>query len=179
MKKVLGSAAGAALIMVSSLAQANGYIGVNYAQLEQDDRFFGGENFETGEAIGRLGGHINSYFAGELRIGTTVAPEEDVEVITTLETEVRHEYYISALLRLHYKMGVITPYVAAGVSRVNEKLENSAGSDSSTEMDTSFAAGFDLNLGERWGINAEYFQLADINGAKRVGPSVGIFFNFY
>ncbi|MCB1836984.1 MAG: porin family protein [Alcanivoracaceae bacterium] len=179
MKKLLGSAAGAALIMVSSLAQANGYIGVNYAQLEQDDRFFGGENFETGEAIARLGGHINPYFAGELRVGTTVVPEEDTEVVTTLETEVRHEYYISAMLRLHYKMGFITPYVAAGVSRVSEKLENSAGSDSSTEMDTSYAAGIDLNFGERWGLNAEYFQLADINGAKRIGPSVGFFFNFH
>lgn len=175
MKKLLGSAAGAALIMVSSLAQANGYIGVNYAQLEQDDRFFGGEDFDTGDVFVRLGGHINEYFAGELRIGTTLESEED----TGAGLEFRHDSVVSALLRLQYKFGAFKPYAVAGMSRIDESLDTNTGSNSSSFNDATFGAGFDFALGEKFGLNVEYLQLSDDAGVKRIGPSVGVFMNFY
>ena len=177
MKKVLGSAAGAALIMVSSLAQANGYIGVNYSQMEQDADYFGTEDFDTGDVHVRLGGHINELFAGELRVGTTLDSEE------AANTEYRHDSIISLLLRMQYKMGAFQPYAVAGVSRIEESLDGGTppltGSISRSFTDASFGVGFDFALGETWGLNAEYLQLSDDSGIKRIGPSVGIFMNFY
>ena len=175
MKKVLGSAAGAALIMVSSLAQANGYIGVNYSQMEQDAPYFGTEDFDTGDVHVRLGGHINELFAGELRVGTTLDSEED----TAANLEFRHDSIVSLLLRLQYKMGAFQPYAVAGVSRIEESLDGGTGSLTGSFTDASFGVGFDFALGDTWGLNAEYFQLADDSGIKRIGPSVGIFMNFH
>lgn len=174
MKKLLGSAAGAALIMVSSLAQANGYIGVNYSQMEQDADYFGDDTFDTGDVHARLGGHINELFAGELRVGTTLESEED----TAADLEYRHDSIVSVLLRLQYKLGSFQPYAVAGVSSIEESLKG-GGSVSRSFTDASFGAGFDFALGDTWGLNVEYFQLSDDSGVKRAGPSVGVFMNFY
>lgn len=174
MKKVLGSAAGAALIMVSSLAQANGYIGVNYSQIELEADYLNSD-LDTGDVNVRLGGHINKYFAGELRVGATLQDAEG----SANNLEFRHDSIVSALLRLQYKVGAFQPYVVAGMSRIEDTVEDNSGSDSRSYTDASFGAGFDFALSEGWGLNAEYFQLSDDNGLKQSGPSVGIFMNFY
>lgn len=177
MHKALGYMATAALVFgASSLAQAdehNGYVGVNYAVIEQDDRFFREGEFDTGELYGRLGGYINRHFAAELRLGTTLSPKEKNN------TEFVHNYTVSALLRIQYPMGIFTPYLALGGSRISEEITIGRSSTSSAFNDRSAGLGFDLDLGTSWGLNVEYFQLSDKDDNQRNGPSVGIQYNFY
>lgn|SRR5690606_9892731 len=177
MHKALGYMATAALVLgTSSMAQADeysGYVGVNYAVIEQDDRFFREGEFDTGELYARIGGHITRYFAGELRLGTTLSPKEKNNV------EFVHNYTVSALLRLQYPMGMITPYLAFGGSRISEEVTIGGNATSSAFNDRSAGLGADINLGANWGLNVEYFQLSDKDDNQRNGPSVGIQYNFY
>lgn len=177
MHKALGYMATAALLFgASSLAQADdysGYVGVNYAVIEQDDRFFREGEFDTGELYGRVGGHINRYFAGELRIGTTISPKEKNN------TEFAHKSTITALLRIQYPMGWFVPYLAVGASSINEEIIIAGDSTTSSFSDRSAGLGADINLGSSWGLNLEVFQLSDKDDNQRNGPSVGIQYNFY
>ena len=160
-----------------SLAQsafAGGYYGINYAQIDQDDRFFGGDTFSTGEVYGRLGGHINHYVAGEMRLGTTVTPKED----TALDTKFQNKRWYSLLARLQYPVSVFTPYLVGGYSSVKEQVSVGGTSANATFTTTStLGAGIDLTF-KRWGINLEYLQLANEDNVSRKGPSAGIFFTF-
>lgn len=179
MKRVLG----ALLVLVFGVSaqwahagdyQAVGYIGANYAILEQDDRFFGEEDFDTGELIGRIGGHVNKYFAGEMRVGSTIGPEESKDG----SVEFVHQYYYTGLIRLQYPMGALTPYLVAGYSKINEEISTSSSSTSASFSDTSAGIGTDIGLGQRWGINLEYFQLSDKDDVARKGASFGLFLTF-
>lgn len=177
MHKALGYMATAALVLgASPLAQADehtGYVGVNYAVIEQDDRFFREGEFDTGELYGRIGGYINRHFGAELRLGTTLSPKEKDN------TEFVHNYTVSALLRLQYPMGMFTPYLAFGGSRISEEVTIGNNSTRAAFSDSSAGLGFDLDLGTSWGLNVEYFQLSDKDDNQRNGPSVGIQYNFY
>jgi len=69
--KVFAGAAALLVLMPSLSVADDGFIGINYTQLEQDDRFFRGDRFDTGEVFVRLGAHINEYVSAEMRLGTT------------------------------------------------------------------------------------------------------------
>ena len=46
--KVFAGAAALLVLMPSLSVADDGFIGINYTQLEQDDRFFRGDRFDTG-----------------------------------------------------------------------------------------------------------------------------------
>lgn len=175
MQKISRITTAVVLVLTAAAAGASdttGYAGISYATIEQDDRFFNEGEFDTGEIYARIGGVINPYLVGELRIGTTLSSKEKNTV------EFVHRYTATALARLQYPMGTFVPYVAAGGSRIDEELTIGSMSATSAFNDFSAGVGFDLNMGNNWGLNVEYFQLSDKDDIKRAGPSVGIIYNF-
>src|SRR5690606_2056248 len=150
-----------------------GYVGVSYADLEQNDRFFGDDRFSTDEVFVRLGGRLNDVFEAELRAGTTASPKEQGNV------EFKHNYLVSGFLRAGYTMGPVRPYVAVGYTYGEEKLDaGGAGSGDKTFNDTSFAVGVDVNVTQQLGINVELTQYYDIGNVTLKGPSAGVIWRF-
>lgn len=176
MKKVCAAVAAAAMGMCG-VAQAQdfpqGYIGISYAQPEQNDRFFGDDRFDTGEVFVRLGGHLNKVFDAELRVGTTLSSK------TGNGREFGHDYLASLMLRAGYDVGAFHPYVAVGLTYGKEWLELANGSEANESFDdVSYAIGTDISLGERLGVNVEYMQYYDIGNVTMKGPSAGVIWRF-
>lgn len=161
-------------MLLSSAAMAEAYVGLNYAVLEQDDRFFNEDRFDTGEAFIRIGGQINEIFSSELRLGATVSPKEEEPL--TFE----HNYLAGAYLKAQWKLGPIRPYAVAGFTALEEDLENSTTGIRSTEYkdDISYGAGLDLQFGDHFGLNAEFMQYYDIGDVALRGPSAGFYWRF-
>lgn len=170
MKRVLLLLAG---MLLSGLASAESFVGLNYAVPEQDDRFFGNQRFDTGDVFLRLGAEMNDIFVSELRVGATVEPNEE----NGLRFE--HDYLYGGYVRAQYKMGAFVPYVLAGLTWGQERIEAASGAVATAEFDDiSYGAGLDLRLGDHFGLNAEFTRYYDIGNVMLRGPSAGIFFRF-
>lgn len=173
-KMITTLAAGAVLCGASSPALADdfyqGYVAVNYIQFETYDRFFGGDRVNTGDLMVRIGGELNDYFVSELRLGSTLLPEEQGGL------EYRNDYFIGGFLRLQKQFAGVTPYVGVSYTYIKESFAG----DSATLQDAGYAAGVDVSLGERLGLNAEFWMMTGdpINDIDRKGPSVGAFYRF-
>ncbi|AJD46529.1 hypothetical protein S7S_00525 [Isoalcanivorax pacificus W11-5] len=176
MKKVCAAVAAAAMGMwggVQAQDFPQGYIGISYAQPEQNDRFFGDDRFDTGDVFFRLGGHLNEIFDTELRAGTTISTK------TGSGREFGHDYIVSIMLRAGYDIGPVRPYAAVGLTYGKEWLELANGSKfRETFDDVSYAVGMDISLGKRIGVNAEYVQYYDIGNVTLKGPSFGAIWRF-
>lgn len=175
MNKVIANiVAGVTFLGWSSVALADeasqGYVGVNYIQFETYDRFFGGDRINTGDLMVRVGGHLNEYFLSELRVGATVSPEEQANV------EYANDYFVGGFLRMHKQLSIFTPYVGVSYTYIKESFAGNSG----TLEDFGYAAGLDVSLGKRLGINAEYWMMTGdpIDDIDRKGPSVGAFYRF-
>lgn len=175
MNKVIATlATGALLSGLSSVSVADdfypGYVALSYVQLESDDRFFGGDTVETGDVMVRVGGKINDYFASELRVGATVMPEEQGN------QKYRNDYFLSGFLRVQKEYGGFVPYLGLSYTYIKESFDGA----SATLQDFGYAGGFDLALGERLGLNVEYWTMTGepFNAEERKGPSVGAFYRF-
>lgn len=175
-KSVLGAALGAVLITGPTMAMAGGFVGLNYTQLEQNDRYFGSDRFDTGELFARIGGHVNKYFTTELRLGTTVDDKSKGD------TSYRFDYHVGAYAELGYQFSLLRPYLLAGYTFGREQVTRPRGGRDETEKDHindfSYGAGVDLYLSERLGINAEYVRYYDIGNVTYKGPSAGVFYRF-
>lgn len=176
MKKAAVLLTGFLGMMLSSAALAEGYMGINYAVLEQDNRFapnFSGEEFDTGDLFFRLGGDITEVFSSELRVGRTVAPKEENEF------EFQNNYIVGAYLRIDYEMNFLKPYVVIGGIRGEESLEGPGGIDAEESFDdVSGGVGLDLQFGDHLGLNMEYTHYYDINDVTLRGPSAGVYWAF-
>ena len=165
-----------------------GYVGVSYYHAKQDNRFFGdGERdsyFETGELFVRLVGNINEYFSSEMRLGTTIdANSDDLQPALAPtygeEGEFRHDYIFSAFLRLGHRFGNVKPYVAGGYTWGRERFEPDEGSTlRETFDDFAMAAGIDIDLGDRMGINIEAVEYYEIGNIRLRGPGAGFYWRF-
>ena len=133
--------AGAAtlLVLMPCLAAADdGFIGINYTQLEQNDRFFGDDRFDTGEVFARLGGHINEYVSAEMRLGTTLANNSE------MGSEYRFNYHAGAYLAVGYRFGFVRPYALVGFTAGEEEVEGPTGTFTNTIEDVSYGVGADV-----------------------------------
>jgi len=181
MKKVIASVA-VAVLGYCSVAQAQaqaqaqdfpqGYVGVSYADLEQNDRFFGKDRFSTGDVFFRLGGYLNEIFDAELRVGTTLSTKSGNGM------EFGHDYLASMFLRAGYAFGPVKPYVAVGYSYGKERLDLGNREVTDTFDDPSYAVGVDIGVGERLGVNLELTQYYDIGNVTLKGPSAGVIWRF-
>lgn len=175
-KLIWGSALGLLCAVVPTVSVADGYIGLNYTKLEQDDRFFGEREFDTGEVFARLGGHVNRYFATELRLGATLNDK------SSGREEYRFNYHVGAYIQVGYQFSFWRPYLLLGYTYGEEEatLDNNIRyhEETASIKDTSYGAGVDINLGDSFGINAEYVQYYDIGDVSFKGPSAGFFYNF-
>jgi opacity protein-like surface antigen len=172
MKRLLVLVVGLA---VSGLAWSESWVGLNYAALEQDNRFYRAqsERLETDEVFLRLGADMNDYFASELRVGTT--PEATEEFGYSFE----HDYILTALVRARYEMGAFSPYLALGPSRVEDSVTSPTGGTGSSSADgVALGVGLDIELGDHFGINAEFMRYYDIGNVTLRGPSAGVSWRF-
>ena len=169
---------GGLLLVGGAMADDNlftqGYVGVSYYQLEQDDRFFGDSRFDTGELFVRVVGNINEYFSSELRLGATVADNTDSGI------EFRHNYLVTGLLRAGWPLGPVTPYLAVGHTWGEERWEFSGTAQRATFNDWSYGAGIDMDLGERLGVSLEMIQhYENLNGNVSLrGAGLGAYWRF-
>lgn len=175
-KLVLGAALSAACFVAPSVAMAGGFVGVNYTRLQQNDRYFGGDRFSTGEVFGRIGGHINKYVTTELRLGTTLSDKSQGK------TRYQFNYNAGVYMELGYQFKMLRPYLLAGYTFGEEKFQKETNGTYTNEShhlhDYSYGAGVDFYLGQQLGINAEYIQYYDIGNITYKGPSVGMFYRF-
>ena len=164
------------LVGVCGTAQAEapyqGYIGISYAQLEQYDRFFGGDRFDTDEVFLRLGGRLTDIFETELRAGMTARSESQGNV------DFSHDYIVTGLLRAGYTFGFVRPYVAAGYTFGKERLKVGTDELSETFRDRSYGGGVDILLGDRLGVNVELMQYYDMGNLRLQGYSAGLTWRF-
>lgn len=172
MKNLKLTLGGALFFFLPALSLAEGYFGVNYVQMEQHDRFYGEGSFDTGDVMLRLGANINPYWVMELRAGTTASPKRENGL------EFKHNYFYGALARFQYPMGPFTPYLGAGYSQLEESISTDTSSSEARIDDYSFAVGVDVELGQSFGLELEYFMLSDENQVARRGPSAGFFYTF-
>jgi hypothetical protein len=171
MKKMNALLAGVLMVGASATVGAEnyeGYVGINYMTVETDDRFFGGDTVETGDVFVRLGAKINHLFSSELRVGGTVQPEKQGGA------EFKNDYYVGGMLRLQKQYGGFAPYVGTSFTYIKESL---SGFGSETLRDHGYAAGLDIGLGEKLGINVEYWVItgSPSNDVDRKGLSLGVF----
>lgn len=172
MKRLLVLVVGLA---VSGLAWSESWVGLNYAALEQDNRFYYNQKkrLETDEVFLRLGADMNDYFASELRVGTT--PEATEEAGYSFE----HNYFLTGLLRARYEMGAFSPYLAVGPMRIQESVTGPSGRTATSKVDgTAVGVGLDMELGDHFGINAEFMRYYNIGNVTLRGPSVGVSWRF-
>lgn len=177
MKKVYASLALCVLGMSASNAHADGYLAVGYAQLDHSDRSFSDGEFDTGNLVAKLGADISPYFGAELRLGTTVVNHE--ETFGGADVEYKQDYFYGAYLRVKWEnKTALTPYAAVGAAGGRERLDgNVSGRDNWN--DASYAAGVDMDLTDRIGINAEYTQYRDDEYDISIdGPSVSAVWKF-
>ena len=161
------------LVLMPCLAVADdGFIGINYTQLEQNDRFFGDDRFDTGEVFVRLGGHINEYVSAEMRLGTTLAENSEQGA------DYRFNYHAGAYLAAGYRFGIVRPYALVGFTAGEEEITTAARSFENTIEDISYGVGADIVFGEHLGINVEYVQYYDIGNVTYKGPSLGLMYQF-
>lgn len=173
MKKKTLTLTGALALLVSSAALADGWVGLNYAVPEQDDRFFGGDRYDTGDIYFRLGANINKVFSSELRAGATVSPHEKNGLTF------QNNYIVGGFLRASYQTSFVTPYVTVGYIWGEETLELRGGPNATeTFDDIALGVGVDIALGERLGVNAEFTRYYDIGDVMLRGPSAGLYWRF-
>jgi len=177
MKKVYASLALCVLGVAASSAHADGYIAVGYAQLDHSDRFFSDGDYDTGNLVAKLGADISPYFGAELRLGTTIVNHE--ETFRGTDVEYKQDYFYGAYLRVRWEnKSALTPYAAIGAAGGRERLEGSV-SGRDNWNDVSYAAGVDLDLTDRIGINAEYTEYRDDEYDISIdGPSVSAVWKF-
>lgn len=169
-------------LLAAGTAQAEDFpnaFGIKYGTIDQGERFSNAgitSTIETGDIMLDMVGDVNRYTAVNLRIGTSLEGEELTVAGTPLE--VKHDRYAGVYLRLKYPVAWLTPYVQGGFVRMKETIKLGNTSTSDEFNDASYAGGLDIQFGERWMINAEYFLLSEKNGVKRRGPTAGIYYRF-
>jgi hypothetical protein len=172
MKRVLLLVAG---VLISGVAWSESWVGVNYAALEQDNRFYRAqsERLDTTEIFVRLGADMNDIFGSELRVGSSLEATEEEGY------SFEHNYILGGFLRTQYEMGAFSPYLIAGVIRGEEEVILPSGNMATSEFDDIAAGiGVDFDIGETFGINAEYMRYYDIGTVMLRGPSLGVHLRF-
>ena len=172
MKRILVLVVG---LTVSGLAWSESWVGVNYAQLEQDNRFYYNQEkrLETDEAFLRLGADLNQWLASELRVGASTSATE------ASGFSFEHEYILGGFLRARYEMGMFSPYLISGLIQVNEEVTFPSGRTGTSSFDeVAVGVGVDMDVGDAWGINAEFMRYYDIGDVMLRGPSLGVHYRF-
>jgi len=176
MKKVLtGLSAivlGAGVPVAASAMDADkpAYVGVTLASIQQDDRFFGTDEFSTQDIFVRVGGRISEHFSSELRAGTTINDK------SAGGAEFNHDYHFGGYLKLRHEFDGMSPYLIAGYGFGKETV-TLGGSASETFSSEAYGAGVDF-MADRLGVSLEYLVHYKIGSVTRQGLSIGIFRTF-
>ena len=162
-------------LMLAGPAWSESWVGLNYAALEQDNRFYYSQQkrLETDELFLRMGADMNKWFGSELRLGASTSATEGAGF------SFEHDYIVGGFLRAQYEMGAFSPYLISGLIRVKEEVTFPSGRIGNSSFDeVAVGAGVDVDVGNDWGINAEFMRYYDIGNVMLRGPSLGIHYRF-
>ena len=150
------------------------YLGVSYYQMTQDeDRFFGEDDFSTGELMVRFGGRVTSWLSTEWRAGRTISPEE------VDDDEFLHRYMWGVYARLGIPLGRLHPYILGGYTRGQEVFKDDVeGTSKGRFGEYSYGVGLDVDVTRSIGVNIEYFHIYDVNSVTLDGPGMGLYWRF-
>jgi opacity protein-like surface antigen len=172
MKRILVLVVGLA---VSGPTWSESWIGLNYAALEQDNRFYRqvDERLDTTEGFLRFGADMNDTFGSELRVGASTSATEEQGY--TFE----HNYIAGGFLRAQYELGFVSPYLITGLIYAEEEATTPTGRRRSESFDDiAIGAGLDFSIGSSFGVNAEYMRYYKIGPVSLRGPSAGVYWRF-
>ena len=132
------------ILLISPLAAAEFYLGLEYSKLDVDFKNTGNAN-----AIGVVGGApINEYLSIEARtvIGTSSASKDDIDI------------YYGAFARADKQYGQYYPYALLGYTygKATDK-DNNQGSES----DVSYGAGVGYSLFDNASLGVQYIRYMD------------------
>jgi opacity protein-like surface antigen len=156
----------------SATAAEQGYFGANLALLEYSVDSVD-ETADLTAGIVKVGGFLNEYVSGEIRLGVGLG-DDNVNVSGT-SVNVELETLAGGYIRGGYPVTKnLYPYVIAGITRGELKASASGiVSQSSAETDTSFGLGVDLAVAEGISINLEYMNWYDKDEDEITGFSIG------
>ena len=146
------------------------YVGVSLASIQQDDRFFGTDEFSTKDVFVRVGGRISDHFSSELRAGTTLSDK------SVGGTTFNHDYHFGGYLKARHEFEGMSPYLIVGYGFGKETV-TLGGSASETFSSEAYGAGIDF-MADRLGVSLEYLIHYKIGSMTRQGLSIGIFRTF-
>lgn len=172
MKRILVLAMG---LMLAGPAWSESWVGLNYAALEQDNRFYYNEEkrLKTDEVFFRLGADMNDIFGSELRVGTSLEPTED------FDHSFEHDYILGAFFRVQHEMGAFSPYIITGLIEGKESVTLPSGYSTSQKFDDiPVGVGLDITMGDHFGINAEFMRYYEKGNVTLRGPSAGVYWQF-
>lgn len=130
------------------------YLGLDYVFITEDDDTAGAEDVELQAVRARAGTVVAKYLALEAHYATGVKSHSSGDFRTNLQTQ------YGAYLRPQFSAGALHLYALAGYGYVQFEYKD-AGIKSTTgdNHDLSYGAGVQLDLGEKWALNASYIHL--------------------
>ena len=156
------------------------YFGVQYAMTEEDNI-----DLEPTAAIFRVGTLTDQGFGYEFRLGTGISSDDKTENLLFLgETSVELEidYFVGLYLLAEAQMGAGSIYGIIGYSQITYTLDadseflSCCDSDTEDVDDWSYGFGANFDVSDKVGLNIEYMQVLDADGAETSAISVGVLF---
>ncbi len=173
----------AAVLVLSNASAADGaqtYIGVQYAQFEEDDL-----DLEPTAAVIRMGSLTDQGYGFEGRFGFGLSSDDVSEFdpfffgdVVTVDLEI--DTLFGAYLVGRADAGAASIYGIIGFTMIDYTIEASvgtlSGSDSDDESDLSYGFGVDFDVSDKVRLNIEYMQYIDKSEIDASAISVGLLF---
>lgn len=129
------------------------YLGLDYAILTEEDDA-GGEDVEPHALRARAGTVLAKYLAAEAHYATGVKSD----TIDGFRTSLQSQYAV--YLRPQLSAGALHVYALVGYGYLQFEYKNSMEKSATMDdTDLTYGAGVQLDLGEKWALNASYIHL--------------------
>lgn len=146
------------------------YVGVDYTMLQLEDV---GIDVEPYAIRVRGGSVLGKYLAVEAHAGAGVGSD------TVSGTRVSLKSLYAVYLRPQVSLGALHLYALAGYGYLNIAVRDQFnGSYDEDDSDFTYGAGAQLDLGEKWGVNASYVQHMKDADYKVESLSAGVVYRF-
>ena len=146
------------------------YVGLDYTMLQIEDT---GIDVEPHAIRVRGGSVLGKYLAVEAHAGAGVNSD------TVSGTRVSLKSLYAVYLRPQVSLGALHLYALAGYGYLNIAVRDQFnGSYDEDDSDFTYGAGAQLDLGEKWGVNASYVQHMKDADYKVESLSAGVVYRF-
>ncbi len=148
------------------------FIGVDYSQRTYENTSSSVTDTETPAVRLRAGSVLAQYIGVEAHIAFGTG--EDSGTINGSPYTLESPLSYGVFLRPQLPLGPLTIYGLAGYSYVELKYSSTVGTPTDSITDASFGGGLQIDLGQSWGVNADYIQY--VKGFSAV--SAGVLYRF-